>query len=264
MRLTLATIVLAGLPAVVMAQTSVSMGPPPSPTLPSIGLPLPSITFPLPQISGPLPTIGLPPVGDARSRFGDGQRSSRPDNAPQRFGSRRGSRSTPAAIFFVPAYGWGYPPAPQPAAPMVSVPDTSPTPPEPARPTGWLRLDVQPAALLQLFVDGYYVGTHADVGGELDLDPGPHRIEIRAPGYETFAFDVKIAVGRLITYRGTLKPEVAGPPAPDSAPITPAPVIPATPTTFFYIPGCYIGNVPPEDVALPPTCDLSRLITRKP
>ena len=118
-----------------------------------------------------------------------------------------------------------------------------------------MRLELQPTAGLQLFVDGYYVGTLDDVHGELELEAGAHTIEIRASGYETLTFDVKITPGRSISYRGTLKPtDAADAPAPT----------PVAPTTFYYIPGCYMGNVPPEEVALPPNCDLSRLVTRKP
>jgi hypothetical protein len=34
-----------------------------------------------------------------------------------------------------------------------------------------------------------------------------------------------------------------------------------TPTTFYFIPGCYAGNVPPKDAGLPATCDQTRVIT---
>lgn len=39
---------------------------------------------------------------------------------------------------------------------------------------------------------------------------------------------------------------------------------PAAPSTFYYIPGCYIGNVPPSQMLLPANCDRTRLITRNP
>jgi hypothetical protein len=29
----------------------------------------------------------------------------------------------------------------------------------------------------------------------------------------------------------------------------------------YIVPGCYIGNVPPQDAGLPASCDLSRTIT---
>ena len=51
-------------------------------------------------------------------------------------------------------------------------------------------------------------------------------------------------------------------PFPAAAPVTPPPAV--APSTFYFIPGCYIGNVPPEKVELPANCDMSRLITRKP
>jgi hypothetical protein len=135
---------------------------------------------------------------------------------------------------------------------------------EPASLTGRLRLDVQPEALLQIYVDGYYVGTADEVNRELELAARPHSIEISAPGHETLKFEVNIDAGRTITYRGALKPADV---KPDSTVQPDAPDVTAQPTarsTFYFIPGCYIGNVPPQDVTLPATCDLSRLIVRTP
>ena len=73
--------------------------------------------------------------------------------------------------------------------------------------SGNLRLDVQPIDA-QVFVDGYYVGEVTDflqtLAG-LNLPAGAHRVEFRAPGYDTLAVDVQIAANRTITYRATLK-----------------------------------------------------------
>jgi hypothetical protein len=69
-------------------------------------------------------------------------------------------------------------------------------------------LRVEPATA-QVYVDGFYMGTVDDFNGsaqDANLEAGPHRIEIRAPGYETLTFDVKTEVNRTITYRGTLRP----------------------------------------------------------
>jgi hypothetical protein len=75
--------------------------------------------------------------------------------------------------------------------------------------TGTVRLDVQPLSA-QVFVDDYYVGTVDDffhaLGG-LNLPAGPHRVEFRAPGFETVAVNMMIEAGRAITYRTRLKPE---------------------------------------------------------
>jgi len=38
----------------------------------------------------------------------------------------------------------------------------------------------------------------------LRLEPGPHRIEISADGYETLTFDVQAQPDQTITYKGTL------------------------------------------------------------
>jgi hypothetical protein len=170
-------------------------------------------------------------------------------------------------VYFVPTFGWGYqgyPFGPQTTTLGASVPGTPTLDRRYERLTGSVRLDVQPAGMLQFYVDGYYVGTANDFNGELELEAGPHTIEIRAPGYETLTFDVRIAAQRQITYRGALAPSQ---PTPDPAVQEPDPSQPATPappTTIYFIPGCYLGNVPPEKVALPADCDLSKLITRKP
>jgi PEGA domain-containing protein len=73
---------------------------------------------------------------------------------------------------------------------------------------GRLRLRVEPATA-QVYVDGFYMGTVDDFNGsgqDVSLEAGPHRIEIRAPGYETLTFDVKTDPSRTITYRGALRP----------------------------------------------------------
>jgi hypothetical protein len=123
-----------------------------------------------------------------------------------------------------------------------------------------LRLDVEPRGDQQVYVDGYYIGTPEDFGGEVELESGPHSVEIQAPGYETLQVFVNIAPGRSIAYRATLKATDAKA-APDAAVQTP--VAPAAPMTGYFIPGCYIGNVPPQDAGLPASCDLDRVITIK-
>ncbi|MBI2833941.1 MAG: PEGA domain-containing protein [Acidobacteria bacterium] len=75
------------------------------------------------------------------------------------------------------------------------------------RDVGGLRLKVKPR-LAQVFVDGYYVGLVNDFDGvfqRLTIDAGPHRIEIRAEGFEPLAFEVLILEGETISYRGELR-----------------------------------------------------------
>jgi hypothetical protein len=55
-----------------------------------------------------------------------------------------------------------------------------------------------------VYTDGYYVGVVNDFDGtfqHLNLEEGPHRIEIRAPGYPPIEFDVNVQPGQTITYR---------------------------------------------------------------
>lgn len=221
--------------------------------MPSIGLPLPTIGLPLPPIgldtSLDLPATPVTPV--------PGQ----PD----------GRRHRPAIVIFGAPYAFGVHPALQLPAPGMIAPDPyQEPPPEPT--TGTLRLDVEPSDVAQVFVDGEFVGTPDDLGGELELLPGRRQIEIRAPGYEALVFDVRITAGRTITYEGRLQrltPAAPGKPN-EPQPNVPSPVPSATAPqaktgdTFYLIPGCYLGNVPPDQVKLPAGCDLSKLITHKP
>jgi hypothetical protein len=74
--------------------------------------------------------------------------------------------------------------------------------------TGELRLQVRPRHA-EVYVDGYFAGNVDDFDGTfqaLRLEEGPHKIEIVAPGHETLEFDVRIELGRKITYRGELRP----------------------------------------------------------
>lgn len=145
--------------------------------------------------------------------------------------------------------------------PQVVTTASSPVVVAPRPLTGRLRLEVEPAALLQVFVDGVYVGTHADIGDGIELRPGARRIEIRAPGYQALTFDAQIDEERAITYRGALE-RLAGTSRPE-APL-PAPVAPIGSKTMYVIPGCYMGNVSPVEMKLPTGCDISRMTTYTP
>lgn len=73
---------------------------------------------------------------------------------------------------------------------------------------GGLRLKVKPREA-EVFVDGYYAGTVDDFDGafqQLNLDVGPHRIEVRLAGYEPVSFEIRTQPGEKITYKGELKP----------------------------------------------------------
>ena len=62
----------------------------------------------------------------------------------------------------------------------------------------------------EVWVDGYYAGVVDDFDGQfqqLSLDPGPHSIEVRAPGFEVTSFEVQSEPGRTITYRSPLRPQ---------------------------------------------------------
>ena len=72
----------------------------------------------------------------------------------------------------------------------------------PGRGYGALRIVDAPEDA-QVFVDGYYAGIVDDYDGvfqRLNLEPGQHRIEIEAPGYQRIEFDVRVEPGQTVTY----------------------------------------------------------------
>jgi hypothetical protein len=77
----------------------------------------------------------------------------------------------------------------------------------PRNASGNLRLKIKPRDA-QVFVDGFFVGVVDSFDGvfqKLGIDAGGHRIEIKAPGHEPIQFDVLIAPGETVTYRGELR-----------------------------------------------------------
>jgi hypothetical protein len=190
----------------------------------------------------------------------------------------RPHRSRPPVVYVLPQYPY-FPPntvygygvnssttiLTQPPPNVVTYTPPHEPEPEPEVTTGFLKLEVEPRELLQVFVDGLYIGTIADLGDEIELRLGVRRIELRAPGYRTLIFDTEIVADRTIVYRGALE-RIASAPASSSprAPVTVAP--PAIPgsRTMYLIPGCYMGNVAPVQANLRPGCDVSRLTKIEP
>lgn len=81
---------------------------------------------------------------------------------------------------------------------------------------GDLVLDVEPAGA-EILLDGVAIGT-APLAGEVAVDPGPHRIEVRANGLEPYARDLEVAAGQRVDLRVVLE---APRPAPAPAQVTP-------------------------------------------
>jgi hypothetical protein len=129
--------------------------------------------------------------------------------------------------------------------------------PLPSAPSGWLELRLAPGTA-QVYVDRYYTGEVADFNrpGGREVEPGSHHIEIRAPGYQTSAFDVRLVPGQGVTYREDLSPLRGSEP-----PRLAAGSREASGTTFYLIEGCYMGNVPPAQAVLPAGCDPDKVRT---
>ncbi len=71
---------------------------------------------------------------------------------------------------------------------------------------GGLRITGAPR-YAEVLADGYYVGVVDNFDGifqSLELSPGPHRIEIRANGYDDYVVDVYIQPGRTLTFHADM------------------------------------------------------------
>ena len=119
--------------------------------------------------------------------------------------------------------------------------------------TGYLRLEVEPETA-RVYVDGLYVGVVSDFRrAPRAFDAGPHRVEIRADGFESQSVEVSLRANDTLSYRGTLtrnEQRAALPPAP--------------PKTFYVIPRCYAGDTRPRADQLPAGCRVSNMRTIPP
>lgn len=200
-----------------------------------IMLPVP----PLPSIGLPLPRIGLPPIDEPAAA---------PDEPePSRRGRRRPASSP--VVLVAPVFVG---PSPSTAATVPARSGHEPGPPV----TGTLELVPSSGAYL-VFVDGYFAGTSEQIGPALALEAGPHTVELRAEGRPAQSARVRVVPGRTLRYEDafTLAPEAVAPePTPAAAAVPP-------PQTVYVIAGCYAGNVPPAQVALPRGCDAAKATT---
>ena len=223
--LVFALVLTISLPAMVSAQDR----PAPRDPLPNFAIPMRG-EVQLPRIGLPPPSIGLQPHERVHK--------------PARHRRHRGFVGAPWVVYVMPEFLELTPEESGPAVPE-----------EPS--TGRLILDVEPATA-EVFAGGIYLGTPEDVGaasGGAILEVGVHRIEISAPGYDPVTLLASIRPNQSTTYRRVLEriEPVPSPPADaDTAP------------TFYVIPGCYMGNVPPKVARLPATCDISKAITVQP
>jgi len=86
----------------------------------------------------------------------------------------------------------------------------------------------------------------------------PYAVEVAQPQIVI----VERPVTRIVEVEVPARQEPVEPPPPPTEPEPP--FVPTGDRTLYLIPGCYIGNVPPKDVKLPATCDLSKLTTFSP
>ena len=105
----------------------------------------------------------------------------------------------------VPFFAYPYPLAvygyAAPAAPVVVGPGSIQY--------GGVSLEITPADA-NVYVDGNYAGLAGDFDGTrqpLTLAGGAHHVEIDAPGYRQWAFDVNVLPGQIVPYRGQLQGE---------------------------------------------------------
>jgi hypothetical protein len=141
-----------------------------------------------------------------------------------------------------------------------TTPDEGPTPNETPRPSedqlsvnGGLDLEIEPRSA-EVYVDGFYVGTADDMATNgLVLRAGLHWVDVRAAGYDTLTMQINVLAGQAVRYRRELA--LASAREPVSRPAQGA-------QTIYVIPGCYAGNRPPNESALPTGCDIANLRVR--
>lgn len=78
----------------------------------------------------------------------------------------------------------------------------------PGRVHGGVRIDIGERDA-EVYVDGYYAGIVDDFDGalqQINLEPGPHHLEIVREGFEPMSFDVNVEAGRTVRYRTELRP----------------------------------------------------------
>jgi len=250
-----ALVVLVPLAADAQSRRPTPSSQPPAATLPPIGLPLAPIGLPLADLTptlaplglaaGPTPTATTPAPAPRRGQW-------------QRGPSRRGGWMGPGFLYVVSGYGWGQPGMATPGPSTRPAPAADAGPPAPA--TLWI--EAAPRGVAEIFVDGDFVGT-ADERTPVTLEPGRHRVELRAAGHASESVDVRADAGASLTLRRTLQAleAPAPPPAPPEPAAAPTP-IPRKP--FYFIPGCYLGDVPPQHAGLRADCDLSRTVVIRP
>ena len=86
----------------------------------------------------------------------------------------------------------------------------------------------------------------------------PYPVEMQQPQIVI----VERPVTRIVEVEVPARQEPVEPPPPPRDPEPP--FVPTGDRTLYAIPGCYVGNVPPKDVKLPASCDLSKLTTFTP
>jgi hypothetical protein len=169
----------------------------------------PSDSSPANSGQGARPRDGRATVGTAVPR-GSVPRPLPPDNPPpvyvsywpygfgglgfgSYYGSYYGGFYDP---FYYPGYGgYGYPGYAYPTSSYTSGFE------------GSLRLKIKPRDA-QVFVDGYYAGVVDEFDGvfqRLHVEAGPHRIEIRAAGFEPLIFDVRVQFDETTNLEGELQ-----------------------------------------------------------
>jgi hypothetical protein len=60
----------------------------------------------------------------------------------------------------------------------------------------------------EVYIDGYYAGIVDDFDGtfqRLELEPGAHEIEIRAPGFPPVTYDVNVQPGQTLTVHANVR-----------------------------------------------------------
>lgn len=200
--------------------------------------PQPPATRPSPPDVGP-PALSSPFDAGPFTYAPRYDRPSRPPRPPFNWGSG-----------FFGSSGYGAPFEILPSTPQT---ESRTAPDEQLSQSGVLELEIEPRTA-DVYVDGFFVGTADDVvQNGLVLRAGHHWVDVRSPGYDTLTLQVNIVIGQYVRYRRDLR--LASGPASSAPSARPA----TGPQTIYVIPGCYGGNRPPNESALPLGCNIANL-----
>jgi hypothetical protein len=173
--------------------------------------------------------------------------------------------------YYLPSYGYGYGYGVSSSTTYVTPTYETPTPPvEPLVETGFLKLEVEPRQMVQFSSTAFTSARSPTSATRSSCVSARAASSCALPAIARSSFDTENRSGS----HDHLSRRARADPRPLLRPLHPLhalhplhpmhPRPPAGSRVIYVIPGCYMGNVSPMDIALRPGCDISKLTTISP